>query len=66
MHDGSLDTLDAVLDHYERGGTPDDPLQDPRIRPITIDALQRRALIAFLAALSSPAAASVGREEPGR
>ena len=58
MHDGSLATLDEVLDHYVRGGTPSDPAQDPRIRPIALDAGQRRALLAFLQALTSPAAAA--------
>jgi cytochrome c peroxidase len=56
MHDGSLETLDAVLDHYVRGGTPADAAQDPRIRPIRLDADERRALLAFLASLTSPAA----------
>lgn len=56
MHDGSLATLDEVLDHYVRGGWPADPAQDPRIRPIALDAGQRRALLAFLGALTSPAA----------
>jgi cytochrome c peroxidase len=60
MHDGSLATLDAVLDHYARGGTPSDPAQDPRIRPFALDAGDRAALLAFLDALTSPAAQAVG------
>lgn len=56
MHDGSLATLDEVLDHYVRGGWPADPAQDPRIRPIVLDAGQRLALLAFLGALTSPVA----------
>ncbi|WP_298824446.1 cytochrome c peroxidase [uncultured Piscinibacter sp.] len=66
MHDGSLATLDEVLDHYVRGGWPADPAQDPRIRPIVLDAQERRALLAFLAALTSPAALPSSRLETGR
>ncbi len=58
MHDGSLATLDEVLDHYVRGGWPADPAQDARIRPLRLDAEERRALLAFLQALTSPAARS--------
>jgi hypothetical protein len=60
MHDGSLATLDAVLDHYVHGGTPSDPAQDPRIRPFALDARDRAALLAFLDALTSPAAQAFG------
>lgn len=66
MHDGSLATLDEVLDHYVRGGWPADPAQDPRIRPIVLDAQERRALLAFLASLTSPAALPSSRMETGR
>ena len=60
MHDGSLDTLEAVLDHYANGGTPGDPAQDALIRPFALDAADREALIAFLRALTSPAAQARG------
>lgn len=62
MHDGSFATLEEVIDHYASGGSPADPLQDARIKPFTIDAADRRALVAFLHALSSPAAATLARE----
>ena len=65
MHDGSFDTLDAVVDYYAGGGTPSDPAQDPRIRPLSLDATQRAALVAFLKSLTSPAAASLAGEAPG-
>lgn len=55
MHDGSLATLDAVLDHYAGGGTPQDPAQDARIQPFVLTAPDRAALLAFLHALTSPA-----------
>lgn len=56
MHDGSLATLDAVLDHYAAGGWPQDAAQDPRIRPFALAPDERAALLAFLRSLTSPAA----------
>lgn len=63
MHDGSLETLDDVLDHYARGGWPADAQQDALIQPLPIDATTRRALIAFLESLTSPAATGPLRAE---
>lgn len=54
MHDGSLETLDAVIDHYARGGAGS-PLQDPRIHGFTLDAGERADLIAFLESLTDDA-----------
>ena len=61
MHDGSFSTLAAVVDYYAGGGTPSDPAQDARIRVLVLDAADRAALVAFLGALTSPVAASVGQ-----
>ena len=44
MHDGSIMTLDSVLDHYVRG-TPSTP-------PLQLDTSERSALISFLLALT--------------
>lgn len=51
MHDGSLATLEAVVDFYDRGGNPN-PHLDERIRPLQLSAADREALVAFLRALS--------------
>jgi len=51
MHDGSLATLEAVLDHYARGGRRS-PHQDARIRPIALSPAERSDLLAFLASLT--------------
>lgn len=51
MHDGSLATLDDVLDHYARGGLKS-PRLDPRIRPIALTAAERADLLAFLGSLT--------------
>ena len=51
MHDGSLPTLDAVLEHYVRGGRRN-PHQDPRVRPFSLTESERAELLAFLDSLT--------------
>ena len=51
MHDGSLPTLDAVLDHYVRGGHKS-PLQDRRVRPFVVSPRERTDLLEFLSSLT--------------
>jgi cytochrome c peroxidase len=51
MHDGSLPTLDAVLDHYVRGGRRS-PHLDPRVRPLALTEDERSELLAFLSSLT--------------
>lgn len=53
MHDGSLATLEQVLDHYERGGHRS-ARQDPRVRPLDLKDGERADLIAFLSSLTDP------------
>lgn len=59
MHDGSLATLDAVLDHYAAGGWPADEALSPLLQPLALTADDRAALKALLEALTSPRAAAV-------
>jgi len=59
MHDGSLETLRAVIDHYNRGGIPeqeDKPTDylSGGIRPLNLTEPQIADLIAFLESLTSP------------
>jgi cytochrome c peroxidase len=51
MHDGSLATLEDVVRYYAAGGTPH-PGQDPRVRPLALDAADEHDLVAFLQALT--------------
>jgi cytochrome c peroxidase len=51
MHDGSIRTLEEVVDYYDKGGTPNKNL-DTHIRPRHLTALQKADLVAFLKALS--------------
>jgi cytochrome c peroxidase len=67
MHDGSLPDLDAVIDHYARGGrrcsrahcvaarqagAHQDFRRDPRIRPFALSQAERADLLAFLGSLT--------------
>ena len=54
MFDGSLPTLDEVIDHYASGGTGH-PNQDPRIRPRSLSSDERDDLKSFLLAMSDSA-----------
>jgi cytochrome c peroxidase len=51
MHDGSLATLEDVVEFYDRGGIPN-PHLSPNLRPLNLSAAEKRALVAFLKALS--------------
>jgi len=52
MHDGSLATLGAVVDFYDRGGGAN-PNLDPEIKPLRLTAAEKRSLIGFLRSLTS-------------
>jgi cytochrome c peroxidase len=47
MHDGSLATLEEVVDYYDRGGTPNEYL-DEEIYPLKLNSDEKAALVAFL------------------
>jgi len=50
MHDGSIATLEEVVEFYSAGGQPN-PYISPLIRPLNLDGYEKAALIAFLRAL---------------
>jgi cytochrome c peroxidase len=52
MHDGSIATLDQVIDHYSTGGRSSASRKSPLVRPFQISAEERAALIAFLKSLT--------------
>ncbi len=59
MHDGSLPSLEAVIDLYDRGGI-DRPSRSPAIKPLDLSQAEKAALLAFLKTLTSePAAGGV-------
>lgn len=53
MHDGSLNTLDEVIEHYNQGGNPQANLS-PFIQPLHLSDQQKSDLKAFLESLSDP------------
>jgi cytochrome c peroxidase len=51
MHDGSLATLEAVVDHYDRGGVTR-PSRSELVKPLGLTGQEKADLIAFLATLT--------------
>ena len=51
MHDGSLESLDKVIEHYTKGGKKH-PLQDKRIVPFELTIKERKQLTLFLKSLT--------------
>ncbi len=51
MHDGSLATLEEVIEFYNRGGNPN-PYLDPELRRLQLTAEEKKSLLAFLRSLS--------------
>jgi cytochrome c peroxidase len=51
MHDGSVATLEAVIDHYASGGRAS-VWRDPRVRGFSLTAGERRDLLQFLESLT--------------
>jgi len=49
MHDGSLATLEDVIEFYDRGGNPN-PYLDENIVPLHLSDSEKKALLAFLKA----------------
>jgi cytochrome c peroxidase len=50
MHDGSLKTLEEVVDFYDKGGAPNKNL-DEKIKKLNLTAEQKKDLVEFLKAL---------------
>ena len=51
MHDGSLETIEQVIEDYNRGGTSN-PHLDPEIRKLNLSDAEKDALAAFLRTLT--------------
>lgn len=51
MHDGSLRTLEDVIEFYDRGGRAN-PALDPEIKRLALTASEKRQLVRFLRTLS--------------
>lgn len=63
MHDGSVATLEAVVDQYARGGRGD-PSTDVQVQPLDLDESEKADLVAFLRSLTDEAFVSDARFRP--
>jgi len=52
MHDGSLPTLEAVVEHYNNGGI-DRPSRSEQIKPLSLTAEESKDLVEFMKTLTS-------------
>ncbi|HKD10003.1 MAG TPA: cytochrome c peroxidase [Bryobacteraceae bacterium] len=52
MHDGSLTSLDEVVDYYNRGGNAN-PQLDPELHALHLSADEKRSVVQFLRSLST-------------
>lgn len=50
MHDGSVKTLEEVIEFYDKGGEPN-PWLDPKMEPLNLTEQQEEDLLAFLMSL---------------
>lgn len=50
MHDGSLGTLEEVIEFYDRGGNAN-PNRDVELRPLALSVAEKASLLAFLGTL---------------
>lgn len=73
MHDGSMESLEEIVEFYNDGGFPNETL-DPLIRPLGLSEREMADLVAFLRSLTGDSvetlvsdafAAPVGDENPG-
>jgi cytochrome c peroxidase len=51
MHDGSMKTLEEVVEHYDKGGTPN-PSLDVDMKPLKLTKQESADLVAFMKALT--------------
>jgi cytochrome c peroxidase len=61
MHDGSLPSLEAVVDFYDRGGI-DNAEKSALVVPLGLNAAERAALVAFLRTLTGSAVAALAAD----
>ena len=61
MHDGSIASLEGVVDFYAAGGVPHDG-QDSLLRPLQLSANDRRNLVAFLTSLTGSNVAALAAD----
>ena len=63
MHDGSLATLEEVIEFYDRGGNVN-PHLDHEFQPLQLSAQEKAALLAFLDAMRGTVREGLDRGNP--
>src|SRR5260370_16623202 len=63
FHDGSMQTLWDVMDHYNKGDGVSDPWLDEDMQPLALTESEIDDVVAFLASLTSPQYKNVGAHE---
>jgi cytochrome c peroxidase len=54
MHNGSIPTLEAIVEHYDQGGSPQAPgAPNARIKRLFLSEQEKAALVAFMKSLTS-------------
>jgi cytochrome c peroxidase len=53
MHDGSQKTLEEVVEWYNKGGHPNQWL-DEKVKPLNLNDQEKKDLVAFMKALTGP------------
>jgi len=66
FHDGSMQTLWDVVDHYNKGDGLSDPWLDEDIQPLALTEPEIDDLVAFLVSLTSPQYTELGEKELAR
>jgi cytochrome c peroxidase len=66
FHDGSMETLWDIVDHYNKGAGLTDPWLDEDIQPLALTEPEINDLVAFLASLTSPRYKELGDKEYSR
>jgi cytochrome c peroxidase len=66
FHDGSMQTLWDVMDHYNKGDGITDPWLDKDMQPLALSESEIDDVVAFLTSLTSPQYKKVGDQEYAR
>lgn len=64
MHDGSLSTLEQVVEFYNKGGE-ENPYKDPLLQALNLSAEEVKALVSFMKALTGANAKQLEQEARG-
>jgi cytochrome c peroxidase len=64
MHDGSMETLEEVIEYYDKGGE-DNQFKDSAIFPLHLTKQEKKDLVAFLQSLTSSVYLKAAKTDSG-